>query len=428
MLGDRGFAGHDGLPFEADAGRVEDAARRLRQLRTDAVAGDEGHTVGHGPIVAAAGVTRPAAERAAGRCHGARRRQGARRWMSTNSNSPEPRSVAGDPSSGRQMGRPLGVVAVADHQGRPVGRERPRVAGTSVPPGGPAFLGPIVRSLPDPSRVGDDELEATARRRSGHTPRARRRASTSRSRVDPTPADIGNGVSSPVATFSAKHPRETGLRPAREGDVRPVRRDGDRLIVEFVVRPRRRQPPSLARAIRARSRRSPGSPRLRAIEDLVAVRWQPRREVRGSGADESAAVRRRRRRRPTGDFARRCTRCASRPATNRTSRDSLVGGVTARGSEPSAFATTIVRIAGSVNGPSERRKTILVPSREKIGEKSKASRRPGSTGSRVVVRIDQEDVAVAAGDDQAVARQPERVGQPGLPCADGNDRRRRPGR
>ena len=88
VLGDRRFAGHDGLPFEADPGRIEDAARRLRQLRTDAVAGDEGHTVGHGPIVAAAGVTRPAAGWG-GRPDGGREvRQGARRWMSTNSNSP----------------------------------------------------------------------------------------------------------------------------------------------------------------------------------------------------------------------------------------------------------------------------------------------------------------------------------------------------
>ena len=35
-----------------DAGRVEDALGRLRQLRTDAVAGDQGDSMGHGPIVA----------------------------------------------------------------------------------------------------------------------------------------------------------------------------------------------------------------------------------------------------------------------------------------------------------------------------------------------------------------------------------------
>ena len=80
---------------------------------------------------------------------------------------------------------------------------------------------------------------------------------------------------------------------------------------------------------------------------------------------------------------------------------------------PSALATNSVRIAArSGNGPSDRRKTILVPSREKIGEKSKASSPPEINRESVVVRIDQVDVAIAAGDDQAVARQPERLGQP----------------
>ena len=45
---DRGLARLDGLPLEADARRVEDAGGRLRQLRTDAVAGDQGDSVGHG--------------------------------------------------------------------------------------------------------------------------------------------------------------------------------------------------------------------------------------------------------------------------------------------------------------------------------------------------------------------------------------------
>ena len=44
---DSRFAGLHGLPFEADPGRIEDTGRRLRQLRTDAVAWDERHTVGH---------------------------------------------------------------------------------------------------------------------------------------------------------------------------------------------------------------------------------------------------------------------------------------------------------------------------------------------------------------------------------------------
>ncbi len=46
-----GLAGVDDLPVETHTGRVEDASRSLRQLRTDAVAGDEGDSVGHGPIV-----------------------------------------------------------------------------------------------------------------------------------------------------------------------------------------------------------------------------------------------------------------------------------------------------------------------------------------------------------------------------------------
>ena len=52
VLGDRRLARLDGLPLEVDAGRVEDARRRLRQLRTDAVAGDQGDSVGHGAILA----------------------------------------------------------------------------------------------------------------------------------------------------------------------------------------------------------------------------------------------------------------------------------------------------------------------------------------------------------------------------------------
>ena len=50
--GNRGLAGVDDLPLELDAGRVKDAARRLRQLRPDAVAGDQGDSVGHAAILA----------------------------------------------------------------------------------------------------------------------------------------------------------------------------------------------------------------------------------------------------------------------------------------------------------------------------------------------------------------------------------------
>ena len=55
VLRDDGLACVDRLPFELDPGRVEDPPSGFRQLRTDAVAGDQGHTVGHGPIVAALG-------------------------------------------------------------------------------------------------------------------------------------------------------------------------------------------------------------------------------------------------------------------------------------------------------------------------------------------------------------------------------------
>ena len=56
-----GLAGVDDLPLEGDAGRVEDASSRLRQLRSDAVAGDQGDGVGHGPILALrSGGRRPA--------------------------------------------------------------------------------------------------------------------------------------------------------------------------------------------------------------------------------------------------------------------------------------------------------------------------------------------------------------------------------
>ena len=49
VLRDDGLAGVDDLPLERDAGRVEDAAGRLRQLRSDAVAGDQGDAMGHAP-------------------------------------------------------------------------------------------------------------------------------------------------------------------------------------------------------------------------------------------------------------------------------------------------------------------------------------------------------------------------------------------
>ena len=52
VLRDGRLAGLDRLPFEADAGRIEDAGGRLRQLRTDAVAGDQGDSVGHAAILA----------------------------------------------------------------------------------------------------------------------------------------------------------------------------------------------------------------------------------------------------------------------------------------------------------------------------------------------------------------------------------------
>ncbi len=52
VLGDDGFAGVDRLPLELDAGRIEDAAGCLRQLRPDAVAGDQGDSVGHAAILA----------------------------------------------------------------------------------------------------------------------------------------------------------------------------------------------------------------------------------------------------------------------------------------------------------------------------------------------------------------------------------------
>jgi hypothetical protein len=61
VLGHDGLTRVDDLPVEGDARRVEDASGCLRQLRSDAVAGDQGHTVGHGPIVSApAGKARPA--------------------------------------------------------------------------------------------------------------------------------------------------------------------------------------------------------------------------------------------------------------------------------------------------------------------------------------------------------------------------------
>ena len=48
VLGHDAFAGVLDLPVEGDAGGVEDTAGGLRQLGTDAVAGDEGDSVGHG--------------------------------------------------------------------------------------------------------------------------------------------------------------------------------------------------------------------------------------------------------------------------------------------------------------------------------------------------------------------------------------------
>ena len=56
VLGHDAFAGVLDLPVEGDARGVEDAAGGLRQLGTDAVAGDEGDSVGHTGIVAAGAV------------------------------------------------------------------------------------------------------------------------------------------------------------------------------------------------------------------------------------------------------------------------------------------------------------------------------------------------------------------------------------
>ena len=128
VLGHDRLAGVDDLPIEGDAGRVQDAAGCLRQLRTDAVAGDEGHTVGHGPIVAAAGMARPGSPRGRARPVG---RHGARRWVSSAAEARRTRSRRteidpGEPSIGRSRVAPRSSVPVADHERRPVGRETPR--------------------------------------------------------------------------------------------------------------------------------------------------------------------------------------------------------------------------------------------------------------------------------------------------------------
>jgi hypothetical protein len=54
VLGDAGLAGLDLLPLELHTGGVEDAPGCLRQLRSDAVAGDQRHSMGHGRILAGA--------------------------------------------------------------------------------------------------------------------------------------------------------------------------------------------------------------------------------------------------------------------------------------------------------------------------------------------------------------------------------------
>jgi hypothetical protein len=54
VLADDRFARVDGLPFESDARGIEDAAGCLRQLRSDAVARNEGDAVGHAVILARA--------------------------------------------------------------------------------------------------------------------------------------------------------------------------------------------------------------------------------------------------------------------------------------------------------------------------------------------------------------------------------------
>jgi len=56
---DRRLAGLLDLPLELDAGGIEHAARRLRQLRPDAVAGDERDSVGHVRILVAAAAPEP---------------------------------------------------------------------------------------------------------------------------------------------------------------------------------------------------------------------------------------------------------------------------------------------------------------------------------------------------------------------------------
>ena len=89
VLLDRGLAGDDRLPFEADAGRIEHAGGRLRQLRTDAVAGDQGDSVGHAAILATrTGRRRPARPRRAGRSEVSRGEAARRRACRSRRRSP----------------------------------------------------------------------------------------------------------------------------------------------------------------------------------------------------------------------------------------------------------------------------------------------------------------------------------------------------
>ena len=110
VLRERGAVlGHDGLarvldlPLEGDARRIEDAPGGLRQLRPDAVAGDQGDAVGHAGILPAReGATRWSGGRTPGwgRPLVARAGQGACRWTSMELNCPRPTRVPGEPSTG----------------------------------------------------------------------------------------------------------------------------------------------------------------------------------------------------------------------------------------------------------------------------------------------------------------------------------------
>ena len=152
VLGHDALAGVLDLPLEGDARGVEDTAGRLRQLRTDAVAGDQGDSMGHarhsspatppgaGPPARARPAIRPVCRRGRRRCRdgagpAASSRSGPRRRIASGSAERLPVELDGRARTMRQARRPHRAVPAPVRRGDEERAVRAVGAITCVPSG-----------------------------------------------------------------------------------------------------------------------------------------------------------------------------------------------------------------------------------------------------------------------------------------------------